>query len=60
MKNCSRFLFVATLILTFVFVATADAPKLTFKFTTIEVKGAQDTPRLRDQQCRCHGRGVRR
>ena len=43
MKNCSRFLFVATLILTFVFVATADAPKLTFKFTTIEVKGAQDT-----------------
>src|SRR5579864_6329017 len=43
MKNCARFLFVGTLVLTFVFVAIADAPKLAFKFTTIEVKGAQDT-----------------
>ena len=35
---------VLLVVLTFIFVATAaDAPKLTFKFTTVKVKGAQDT-----------------
>src|SRR5277367_3761337 len=31
-------------VLTFIFAATAaDAPKLTFKFTTVQIKGAEDT-----------------
>jgi hypothetical protein len=42
MKNCTKFLFVATLVLTFVFVATAETP-LSFRYKTIKVKGAQST-----------------
>ena len=44
MKNGRTVSPVLLVVLTFVLLATAEgAPKLTFKFTTIEVKGAQDT-----------------
>ena len=44
MKNCRAVGCLWMVVLVFVFAATAaDAPKLTFKFTTIQLKGAQDT-----------------
>src|SRR5689334_15936616 len=43
MKHSTVVLTVLTAILTFGFVAKAEAPKLTFKFTAVNVKGAQDT-----------------
>jgi hypothetical protein len=44
MKTCNPLLRVLTVVLTFACIATAaDAPKLTFKFTTIDVIDAQQT-----------------
>jgi hypothetical protein len=44
MRNIKAVARVLMVILTLIFAATAaDAPKITFKFTTIQVKGAQDT-----------------
>ena len=44
MKNCRAVGWLLMVILVFVFAATAaDEPKLTFKFTTVQLKGAQDT-----------------
>jgi hypothetical protein len=44
MKSSATIAGVFTVVLTLLFVAAAaDAPKITFKFTTVQVKGAQDT-----------------